>query len=164
MPVKYTAVIPHIIINLQGQRQGLGVISAEKVYDKIIENKIKPPTGLRRWQDHLDLSESDILIGFTHAHLASKSSFDRVFQYKIMTYILPTNQYLARYRVRDTDICEKCHFSADTILHNIWQCQLVVPYVAKIIDFLKEKCYLQENIDCVQFVCGVKNNSALNHN
>ena len=109
MPVKYTAVIPHIMINLQGQRQGLGVISSDKVYDKIIEIKIKPPAGLRRWRDQLNLSESDILNGFTHAHLASKSSFDRTFQYKIMTQILPTNQYLARYRVRDTDICEKCH-------------------------------------------------------
>ena len=92
-----------------------------------------------------------------------KSSFDRVFQYKIMTYILPTNQYLARYRVRDTDICEKCNFSTDTILHNLWQCQLVVPYVAKILNFLTEKCNLQENISCVQFICGVKNNAALNH-
>ena len=39
----------------------------------------------------------------------------------------------------------------------------MVPYVAKIIDFLKEKCNLQENIDGVQFICGVKNNTALNH-
>ena len=38
-PVKYTAVIPRIIINLQGQRQGLGVISSDKVYDKIIDLK-----------------------------------------------------------------------------------------------------------------------------
>ena len=163
MPVKYTAVIPRIIVNLQGQRQGLGIITSDKVYEKLIEVKIKPPIGLRRWFEELNVTESDILLGFTHAHIASKSSFDQSFQYKIMTQILPTNQYLARYRVSDTDICVKCNISIDTIFHCLWQCQLVVPYVAKIIDFLKEKCNLQENIDGVQFICGVKNNTALNH-
>ena len=79
-----------------------------------------------------------------------------------MTQTLPTNQYLARYRIRDSDICDKCQVSPDTILHCIWQCQRVVPFVVKITDFLKQQCNLHENIECIQYIFGFKNNPALN--
>ena len=80
-----------------------------------------------------------------------------------MTQILPTNQYLARYKVRESDICDKCQVSVQTISHCLWQCQHVVPFVDKISDFLKGNCNLQENIECVQYIFGFKNNAALNH-
>jgi len=102
-------------------------------------------------------SESDIRLGFTHARVSSKSSFDHAFQYKIMTQILPTNQYLARYRIRDSNICEKCYLSVDTIFHCLWQCQLVVPFVDRISDFLRIQCNFQENIDSLQYFFGFKN-------
>ena len=80
-----------------------------------------------------------------------------------MTQILPTNQYLARYRIRDSNICDKCQISADTILHCLWQCQLVVPFVVKILAFLKDQCKIKENIDSLHYIFGFKNNPALNH-
>ena len=163
MPVKYLTVIPRQFVTLQGHSQCLEFISSEKIYEKLIEVKIKPPTGLRHWVEEFDLSESDILIGFTHARISSKYSFDHSFQYKIMTQILPTNQYLARYKIRDSNICDKCQVSVDTILHCLWQCQLVVPFVDKIFDFLKQECNIQENINSLQYIIGFKNNEALNH-
>ena len=163
MPVKFIAVLPRQTINIQGQSQCLEFISSYKVYNKLIEMKIRPPTGLRHWSEVFDLSEQVISVGFTHARICSKSTFDHSFQYKIMTQILPTNQYLARYRIRDSNICEKCQISADTILHRLWQCQLVVPFVAKILNFLKEHCKIKENIDSLHYIFGFENNPALNH-
>ena len=162
VPAKHMAVIPRQIVNLQGQSQFLECISSNKVYDLLIKEKFKPPTGLRHWFEEFNLVEADIVVGFTHASISSKSRFDQVFQYKIMTQILPTNQYLARYRIRDSDICNKCQVSTDTVLHRLWQCQLVVPFVVKIAEFLKQQCNLQENIECMQFIFGFKNNAALN--
>ena len=80
-----------------------------------------------------------------------------------MTQILPTNQYLARYRIRDSNVCEKCHLSVDTILHCVWQCHLVVPYVEKISDFLKIQCNFEENFSSLPYFFGFKNNTAVNH-
>ena len=80
-----------------------------------------------------------------------------------MTQILPTNQYLARYRIRDSDICSKCEVITDTVSHSLWSCQLVVPYVDKFIDFLKETCKVKDQIGIVQYIFGVKNNLGLNH-
>ena len=123
-----------------------------KVYDSLIEEKFRPPTGLRHWFEEFELVESDILVGFTHASISSKSRFDHAFQYKMMTQILPTNQYLARYKIRDSDTCDKCHVYTDTIFHRIYQCQLVVPFVVKVTDFLKQQCKLQENIEGIQYI------------
>ena len=163
MPPKCIAVIPRLIVNINGKGQCLAFIPSDTIYEKLIESKIKPPTGLRHWFELFDLSESDIRLGFTHARVSSKSSFDHAFQYKIMTQILPTNQYLARYRIRDSNICEKCHLSVDTILHCLYQCQLVVPFVDRISDFLRIQCNFQENIDSLQYFFGFKNNIAVNH-
>ena len=45
MPSKCLALIPRQMINIQGKSQFLDSISSDKVYNKLIETKIKPPTG-----------------------------------------------------------------------------------------------------------------------
>ena len=84
-PIKQLAVIPRQIVNLQGQSQVLKLVTSDKVYNKLVEVKCRPPIGLRHWLEEFDLIESDIVVGFTHAKESSKSSFDHAFQYKIMT-------------------------------------------------------------------------------
>ena len=84
--------------------------------------------------------------GVSFAQACSQSTFDRVFQYKIMTQILPTNYYLKRYRIKDTDLCSKCDTERDTVLHNLWLCPVLVPYIEKIINFLKNECNVNEDI------------------
>ena len=163
VPVQQLAIIPRLKVNLGDQSQIVTNISSHRVYDELIGSKIKPPAGLRHWHEEFDLSKSNIEVGFTQARICSKSSFDHSFQYKIMTQILPTNQYLARYRIKDSDTCDKCQSSVDTILHCLWQCQLVVPYVIRVLEYLKQKCNVQENIDSLEYIFGFENNLALNH-
>ena len=79
-----------------------------------------------------------------------------------MTQILPTNKYLARYRVTDSDICSKCHVVTDSVSHSLWSCKLLVPYVEKFIDFLKQTCNVQE-VGLVEYIFGFRSNLALNH-
>ena len=62
--------------------------------------------------------------------------FDQVFQYKILTKILPTNKYLKQYRVLDSDLCSRCRNSQDTIVHATMLCQSLVPYLSQINGFL----------------------------
>ena len=138
-------------------------ITSIQIYKKVIEKKIRPPVGVLRWVEDFNVNDSKIVTGFTFAQECSKSTFDQVFQYKIMTQILPTNQYLARYRVRDSDICSKCKLVTDSVSHSLWSCQLLVPYVDKFLEFLRQKCKFQENIGIIEYIFGVKSNEALNH-
>ena len=159
----FITVIPHQKINLQGNDKFLKHITSIQIYKKLIEKKIRPPAGVLHWMDDFDVNESDITTGFTFAHECSKSTFDQVFQYKIMTQILPTNQYLARYRVIDSNICTKCKVVTDTVSHCLWSCWVLVPFVNKFLDFLKQTCRVQENLGFVEYIFGVKSNIALNH-
>ena len=159
----FTTVIPHQKINLQKNDQFFRDIKSKKIYQKLIEKKIRPPIGLSHWFEDFDLDESDILNGFTYAHKCSISTFDRVFQYKIRTQILPTNQYLTRYHVKNSVICSKCDLLPDTVSHSLWSCQLLVPYVDRFIHFVKQNCKVQDNIGFVEFMFGFKTNVALNH-
>ena len=159
----FITVIPHQMINLHGTDNFFKNITSIQIYKKLIEKKIRPPAGLLHWLEDLDVNELEIESGFTFAHECSKNTFDWVFQYKIMTQILPTNQYLARYRVKDSDICPKCEVGTDTVSHSLWSCQLVVPYVDKFLEYLKQSCRIQENIGIKEYLFGVNSNVALNH-
>ena len=63
------------------------------------------------------MSETEIVMAFTFAQIWSKSSFDQIVQYKIIIQILPTNKYLTRYQVKDSEICSKCNLEPDTVGH-----------------------------------------------
>ena len=51
----------------------------------------------------------------------------------------------------------------DTVSHCLWPCQLLVPYVDKIVNFLKRTCKVKENIGIKSYLFGFKTNPALNH-
>ena len=162
-PSNFITVIPYQRINLQGNERFFNEITSKQIYQKLIERKIKPPAGLVHWYEEFDIDESDIAVGFTFSFKCTKSTFDRTFQYKIMTHILPTNQYLTRYRIRDSNICSKCDQLPDTVSHCLWSCQLLVPYINNFVEYLKLNCKIQENVGVVPYIFGFENNPALNH-
>ena len=102
--------------------------------------KVKLPTGLLNWCDELELSDEQIKTAFVFAHNCCTNIFDRVFQYKIVTQILPAIEYLQRYKVKDTNICEKCLVESDRIVHRLYECELVVPVVNQFLSFLQNEC------------------------
>ena len=80
-----------------------------------------------------------------------------------MTQILPTNKYSNQYRILESELCNKCAVRSDTVLHRLYQCQLLVPYRDKIIFFLTQQCQIQENISLKDYMFGFSNNQGLNH-
>jgi hypothetical protein len=159
----FVTISPHNMVNLNGTDVYLNNIPGDQIYRQLIGHKTRLPTGLLRWREDIELSDTDIKVAFTFARLCSISVFDHVFQYKILTRILPTNKYLKRYQVQDSDICSRCELSQDTVLHNLWQCALIVPYVAKISRFLKIDCKVDENITMKPYLFGFKHAIGLNH-
>ena len=159
----YITVIPYPSVKLDGHTTYLNKVTADKIYQFLISTQTRPPTGLLHWLEELDLSDAETDIAFTFARLCSKSTFDHAFQYKIITNILPTNKYLARYQVRDSDLCCKCLAVPDTVTHRMWSCPLIVPYLAKVQNFLKFDCQVVEDISLVPYLFGFNNNSGLNH-
>ena len=71
-------------------------MDSKAIYNTLIYSKVKMPKGLLNWCADLELSDEQIKTSLTFAHKCCTNIFDRVFQFKIVTQILPTNEYLLR--------------------------------------------------------------------
>ena len=94
-----------------------------EIYNLVIENKTRHPAGILKWKEVTDINDEEIKFAFMFVNKCSLSTFDRAFQYKINTQILPTKEYLFRYRVAETNVCTRCNSEPDTVLHSLWSNQ-----------------------------------------
>ena len=112
----------------------------------------------------MELSDKQINTSLTLAHKCCISIFDQIFQYKIVTQILPTNEYLERYKVKDYNTCDNC-IERDSIEHRLYECEKVVPIIQIIVDFLDRECQIGGNMNMINYLFGFNGepNLALNH-
>ena len=141
-------------------------MSSKQVYATLIFNKIRLPTGLLRWCEEINLSDSQIRTAFTFTKGCCCSIFDRVFQYKINTRILPTNEYLKRYQVRESDECSRCLLlETDSVLHSTWLCSSIASHKTHLFSFLNNKCNVMVDINMTNYLFGFQGTElqGLNH-
>ena len=152
--IKCTVIYPFQTINVNGSDNQMQNINSQLIYKTLIKDKIKLPVGMLNWCYDLELTDLQIRTAFTFAHDCSESIFDRVFQYKIATQIILTNDYLKRYRVKDSNICGKCNLEFDSIEHSIFSCSELTQILSIFFDFLKNECNVNENIGMIEYLFG----------
>ena len=162
---KPSVIYPLQAIRLKDKDSILKNINTHELYDHFIANKVRMPKGLLHWCLELELSDKQIVTALTFARKCSISVFDRVFQYKLVTNILPTNEYLYRYKVKDTEYCDKCKNESDTIVHRLYDCEIISLKIVKILDCLKLQCNEMYRVSMVEFLFGKTGDAylALNH-
>ena len=154
-PVTSTVVTPRQAVNLNDQDWFVQHLGSDRIYKILTSSLIKPPTGVLRWRAELILlSEQQLKTALTFAKMCSSSIFDQVFQYKIVTQILPTNKYLNRYKIKDSDLCSRCFERTDTVYHNLWQCSRLTSYLSACFDFLRSECNLEDVINHENYLFG----------
>ena len=161
----YLTVWPAQIINLNKSDVMVNTLNSGRIYSKLVESKSRLPRGLLHWCEELQLSDQEIQTSLTFARQSSRQIFDHVFQFKIVTRILPTNQYLTRYRVKDSDLCSRCLVEVDTVFHSTWSCERIAPFIAHLVVFLKTKCTVGVDINMRNYLFGFQGNKflGLNH-
>ena len=163
-PNYYITVYPCKMVDKGNEDIGLKQMSSLHIYNKLISNKTRLPTGFLKWKEDFDITDGETKSAFTFVKSCSKSTFDQTFQYKILTQTLPTKKYLNRYKVLNSNICEKCNIEVDTVLHSIWSCDAIVPYIDKVCKFLEKECNIGESnlLTVKSYLFGGKN-IGLNH-
>lgn len=158
-------IFPSQTILYKGADYRVSSMESSAVYSKLIEPKVKMPTGLLNWCMDFELSDSQIRTALTFAHQSCTNIFDRVFQYKIVTQILPTNEYLTRYRVRESNLCDHCELECDSIVHRLYDCETLNPIIDSIFSFLKSECNQSYSITMIEYMFGKQGEKylALNH-
>ena len=162
---KVSVIYPFQAIRVQSQDKILHQMKTKELYRSLISQKVRIPRGLLNWCLDLELSDSQIQTALTFTAKCSLSIFDRVFQYKINTNTLPTNEYLYRYKVKDSSLCDRCLVECDNIIHRLYECETVASKLDKIFKFILRECNFKSNISQIDYLFGKKGNDylALNH-
>ena len=110
------------------------------------------------------LSDRQITHCFTFAKKCTKNVFKQVFQYKIGVNILPTNEYLFRYKVLENNICGKCQDGeVDSIMHSLWECVSIQPFLTQVLRNINT--WTGREVDMVDFLFGLDepHSEGINH-
>ena len=162
---KAVVIYPIQSISYKNKDIPVNKLDAKNIYDILISAKIRLPRGLLGWCMDFELSDMQIKTALNFVQKSSPSTWDRVFQYKISTNILPTNEYLKRYKVKESDLCDLCLLECDTVVHRLYDCEVVSRVVCQILDTLHVKCLQPKDISLVEYLFGKVGNDylALNH-
>ena len=82
-----------------------------------------------------DINFSDV---FCNLYLVTNDSKLKKFQYKLLHKALPTNTFLVKIGIKNSDICNFCKNASDSILHYIWLCPVVKLFWNRIKTWLEE--------------------------
>ena len=162
---KTVVIYPIQTIKYKGKDMILRNMKSKALYKILVAPKVRIPKGLLNWCLELELSDEQIKTALTFAHQCSLNTFDRVFQYKITTYILPTNEYLFRYRVKNTDCCDLCEEETDTIVHRLFECEFVIGKTDLVFSYLRENCNSSYSVTMIEYLFGKNGEkyNGLNH-
>ena len=82
-------------------------------------------------------------------HMLFKEITDRKtqeFQYKFLNDILINKYWLCKWKIIDTDICQNCKKSTETILHLFWECPAVSEFWAKFNVYVRNSLGVTVNV------------------
>ena len=102
-----------------------------------LENTTQP-TSKRAWQNEVQIQEADE----NWKHFLQKPSHCirdislRMFQYKILHRILPTNRKLKQYGRKESDLCDFCGRDFESILHLFCECDISTMIWQELVDWL----------------------------
>jgi len=68
---------------------------------------------------------SSIVKHLCNLYLVTNDSKLKKFQYKLLHRALPTNTFLVKIGIKNSDLCNFCKNASDSILHYIWLCPVV---------------------------------------
>ena len=161
---KHFALTPSQVILYRGVDYLFDHMDAKAVYKKLLSPKVKLPTGLLNWCLDFELSDRRINTTLTFTSSCCTSIFDKVFQYKIVTQILPTNDYLNRYRVKENYTCDNCILERDSIVHRLYDCEKLVQIINTAFNFLQTECNYPSRISIKDYIFGIQGAKYLGHN
>ena len=83
-----------------------------------------PETSQAKWHEDCDLEkgEFDWKRAFQSTKICTKSTKLIIFQFKFLHRRLPTNSFLYKINVKDSDRCSFCEKETETLLHLFWHC------------------------------------------
>ena len=118
-------------------------------YNTYTENKLHGITQTNsklkeKWLSDLGCFEED---SFGKVIRATKSTRNRMFQYKLVNRFIATNKYLKTIKIKDDDMCTFCRQEVETLVHVLWFCPKVQSFITEVKIGLINQCSVTLDID-----------------
>ena len=81
--------------------------------------------GKKKWCEILDQPDLDWKKVYNLPLKVTKNTKLQWLQYRINHHILVTNHFLSKVKIIDNPDCTFCHTESETVLHLMWNCNLV---------------------------------------
>ena len=113
----------NVSIKLEKARRSLEDTSTKNFYQSLVNKTCKRPTSEAKWAEKLTFEITDDMwtLIYTNNNQVTKDTTIRNFQYKITHRILAVNYNLKIWKIKNTNICDKCD-QVDTIEHYLVEC------------------------------------------
>ena len=133
-------------------------------YQNILRKLTYQVKGKSKWEQILakNIEEIDWHRIFTLSHSLTPDSQLKIFQYKIIHIILPSNSLLHIYKLRNNPWCDRCPTKIENLEHLFHLCPTVLHIWHDISQWLAPQLNLFQNINTENILLGDYNNG--NHN
>ena len=130
----------------------LTIVACDMVNTSPYEIKSKP-----KWEQafRTNIEYTDWNKIFTLPRKTTIDSQTRIFQYKILHRILPTNDLLHKYNLRDNPMCEQCPVTIDTLEHTFHLCPRIKQVWYDMADWLFPEIDLFQYINAENIIVGI---------
>ena len=99
------------------------------------------PTSQRKWEEEFDISNDQNVVDWNAVYLMPyKCTIDvksQYFQYRFIHRILPTNDFLCKIGIVESDKCTFCSLEKESIKHLMWSCDKISEFWKEVIKWLK---------------------------
>ena len=69
---------------------------------------------------------------------STSNTYLQAFHYRIVTRIIATNTFLFRIGRSETPLCTFCKLCNETLIHILWECEIVQTFIKEVITYLKD--------------------------
>ena len=123
----------------------------KKVYNEIIQMQIDMGqiSGITKWRNYFrgDITTDEWINSIDNLYKTTRHTDLLYFQYKLVHFILTTNENLFRCNMTDSDICAWCQEEIETIPHIFLECEVVKSFWSDIKHWICQKTNILININ-----------------
>ena len=102
---------------------------SQVIYQELRKSVAKRPQKcLQKWEASHNIDMDSWPEIFKLAHDTVTESKLKIFQYKLLLRILPTNRLLRLMKIRQSDLCSFCDKETESISHLFWECESVLRF------------------------------------
>ena len=110
----------------------------QNIKKTILSDQGSIPTARLKWEEILLTPGDDLFWNkiFKIPSICLQDMWMRMFQYKILHRILPTNKKLLQFKIKDSSDCEYCGQEEESLLHLFCECDLSTQIWQELVDWL----------------------------